>query len=62
MFELERYEIEDEEEQLIVLERMNVENFNQNHEIRDLYDGSKRFAVRLNRLPLENRPTIEGTC
>ena len=40
---------------------MSVENFNQNHEIRELCDGTKRFAVRLNRLPLENRPIIEGT-
>ena len=32
-----------------------------NYEIRDFCDGSKRFAVHLNRLPLENRTIIEGT-
>ena len=61
MYELKRYGVDDEQEQLTVLEKMSVENFNQNHEIRELCDGTKRFAVRLNRLPLENRPLIEGT-
>ena len=61
MYELERYRVDDEQEQLTVLEKMSVENFNQNHEIGELRDGTKRFAVRLNQLPLENRPLIEGT-
>ena len=42
MFELERYGTEDEEEQVAVLEKMSIENFNQNHVIRDLCDCSKR--------------------
>ena len=40
---------------------MSIENFKINHEIRELCNGTKRFAVKLNRLPPENRPIVEGT-
>ena len=60
MFEVERCGIEDKEEQL-TNGKMSADNCNQNYEIRDLRDGSKRFGVRLNRLPLESRHIIEGT-
>ena len=61
LFELERYGLQDDDEQLTVLEQMTIDNFNQNHEIRQLCDSNNSFAVKLNRLPPGNRPIIEGT-
>lgn len=61
IFEWERYKIEDEEEQLTVIAKLSVENSNRNHMIRKNCDGTKSFVMRLNRLPLQNRPILERT-
>lgn len=60
-FDIENYGLQgDNNEDLTVLEKLSVPNFNNNHEIRDMCDGTKLFFVKLNRLPIEHTPTVNG--
>lgn len=61
MFELVKYGIKDEIQLFTMLEQMFIENFRRNHEMRELFNETKTFALKLNKLPPENRPIVEGT-
>ena len=60
IFELQLYGSQDETEQWSNARNKWIESFNSCNEIRELCDGTKRFAVRVNKVSQENRSIIKG--